>query len=181
MIRHLYICCMFAVVVFASCTDDIEKVRIVTSKNLMPVETGENVQINFTDSGYCKARLFAPLLERYSNEEKNYSEMRKGITAYFFNRNRKVDSYLKARYAISYDKEKRMVARNDVVMVNIDGDTLNTELLNWDQQTQRISSDKHVRITTPEEVIIGEGFESNTEFTQYRIFKIRGTVKVNKQ
>ncbi len=146
----------------------------------MPIETGQNVQINFTDSGVTKARMFAPLLERYSNEEKNYTEMRKGITAYFFNKNRKIDSYLKAKYAIRYDREKRMVAKNDVVLVNNKGDTLNTELLNWDESTQRISSDQFVRITTPEQIIMGEGFESNTEFTRYRIFKIKGTISVKR-
>jgi len=170
----------FLLFVFASCNDEIEKVRIVTEKNTMPIETGQNVQINFTDSGVTKARMFAPLLERYSNEEKNYTEMRKGITAYFFNKNRKIDSYLKAKYAIRYDREKRMVAKNDVVLVNNKGDTLNTELLNWDESTQRISSDQFVRITTPEQIIMGEGFESNTEFTRYRIFKIKGTISVKR-
>ncbi len=170
----------FLLFVFASCNDEIEKVRIVTEKNTMPIETGQNVQINFTDSGITKARMFAPLLERYSNEEKNYTEMRKGITAYFFNKNRKIDSYLKAKYAIRYDREKRMVAKNDVVLVNNKGDTLNTELLNWDESTQRISSDQFVRITTPEQIIMGEGFESNTEFTRYRIFKIKGTISVKR-
>lgn len=163
-----------------SCGNDIEKVRIVTSKNNLPIETGHNVQIKFTDSGYCKAKLFAPLLERYSNDEKNYTEMRKGITAYFYNRNRKVDSYLKAKYAIRYDLDKRMVAKNDVVLVNNTGDTLNTEVLNWDESTQKLSSDKYVRITTPDEIIMGDGFESNTEFTKYKIFKIKGTIRVKK-
>jgi len=146
----------------------------------MPVETGHIVQINYTDSGIMKARLFAPLMERYSNDEKNYTEMKKGITAYFFNKNRKIDSYLKAKYAIRYEREKRMVAKNDVVLVNTKGDTLNTELLNWDEQTQRIYSDKAVRITTPDEIIMGEGFESNTEFNAYKIFKIKGTISLKK-
>ena len=146
----------------------------------MPIETGHIVQINYTDSGMTRARLFAPLMERYSNDEKNYTEMKKGITAYFLNKNRKVDSYLRAKYAIRYDRDKKMVAKNDVVLVNTKGDTLNTELLNWDEQTQRIYSDKAVRITTPDEIIMGEGFESNTEFDRYKIFKIKGTISLKK-
>ncbi len=163
-----------------SCNDDIEKVRVVTEKSNLPIETGYTIQINYTDSGIPKARLFAPLMERYASDEKNYTEMKKGITAYFFNKNRKVDSYLKAKYAIRYDREKRMVAKNDVVLVNNKFDTLNTEELNWDETTQRIFSDKAVRITTPDEIIIGEGFESNTEFDKYKIFKIKGTISLKK-
>ncbi len=163
-----------------SCNDDVEKVRVVTEKNKMPIETGYTIQINYTDSGFPRARLFAPIMERYADDEKNYTEMRKGITAYFFNKNKKVDSYLKSKYAIRYDREKRMTAKNDVVLVNSKFDTLNTEELNWDETTQRIYSDKAVRITTPDEIIIGEGFESNTEFDKYKIFKIKGTISLKK-
>lgn len=180
MVPAFRICFLLCAAALISCNDDIEKVKVVTSKNTLPIETGHNVQINYTDSGLPKARVFAPILERYNNEEKNYTEMRKGITAYFFNKDRRVDSYLKAKYAIRYEREKRMVAKNDVVLVNNKGDTLKTELLNWSEQTQRISSDQYVRIITPDEIITGDGFESNTEFTQYRIFKIRGTVRIKK-
>lgn len=171
---------LFIFVFITSCNDDIEKVRVVTGKNNFPIETGYTIQINYTDSGNPKARLFAPIMERYANDEKNYTEMKKGITAYFFNKHKKVDSYLKAKYAIRYEREKRMVARNDVVLVNNKFDTLNTEELNWDETTQRIYSDKAVRITTPDEIIIGEGFESNTEFDKYKIFKIKGTISLKK-
>ncbi|MFI5221715.1 MAG: LPS export ABC transporter periplasmic protein LptC [Bacteroidia bacterium] len=165
---------------FISCQNDIEKVRVMTEKNNLPVETGKTVQMNYTDSGYLKARVFAPLMERYANDEKNYTEMKKGLTAYFFNRNRKVESYLRSKYAIRYDRDRRMVARTDVVLVNYKGDTLNTEELNWDENTQRIFSDKAVRITTPDEIIFGEGFESSTEFDRYKIFKIKGTISLKK-
>lgn len=179
-VRYSYYLFLLFLWSITSCNDDVEKVRVVTEKNKLPIETGYTIQINYTDSGFPRARLFAPLMERFANDEKNYTEMRKGITAYFFNKNRKVDSYLKAKYAIRYDREKRMTARNDVVLVNNKFDTLNTEELNWDETTQRIYSDKAVRITTPDEIIIGEGFESNTEFDKYKIFKIKGTISLKK-
>ena len=53
-----------------SCNDDIEKVRVVTEKSNLPIETGYTIQINYTDSGIPKARLFAPLMERYASDEK---------------------------------------------------------------------------------------------------------------
>jgi hypothetical protein len=65
--------------------------------------------------------------------------------------------------------------------VNNKGDTLRTELLTWDESTQKIYTDKFIRITTPEQIILGDGLESNTEFTEYKIFKIRGTISLKKQ
>jgi LPS export ABC transporter protein LptC len=164
--------------IFAGCDNDLETINRVGSKNTLPVETGKNVFVNYTDSGFPRARIFAPLMERYATDDKNYTEMRGGITAYFFNRQHKVDSYLKSKYAIRYDRERKTVVRNDVVLVNNKGDTLNTEELTWNEVTQRINTDKYVRITTPDEIIMGDGLESNTEFTQYRIFKIRGTISL---
>ena len=41
------------------------------------------------------------------------------------------------------------------------------------QQTARF-----VKITTADEIIFGDGFESNQDFTKYKIFKIRGTISL---
>lgn len=167
------------VCLLASCGgNDIQQVRKVSRDTEFPVETGRNVTINYTDSGFLKARVFTPLMERYASDDKQYTEMTKGITIYFLTKDKKVESYLKSKYAIRYDRDKKMIARNDVVLVNIKGDTMRTEELLWNEATQRISSEKSVRITTKDEIIIGDGFESNAEFTQYKIFRIRGTVNL---
>lgn len=172
----------FLLFVLASCSnDDIQKINVMTqNKALLPVEVGENVLINYTDSGRVRAKVYAPVLKRFATEERNETEMPKGITVYFLNRFKKVESSLKARYALRYERERRMVAKNDVVVVNVKGDTLRTELLNWDEAKQLIYTDKFVRITTPDEIITGTGFESNAEFTKYKISKISGTFDLGK-
>jgi LPS export ABC transporter protein LptC len=161
-----------------SCTSQEEKAKVMNERVNMPAETGKNIYITYTDSGYTKAKIFAPVMERYATEERNETVMRNGITAYFYNKNKQVDSYLKSKYAVRNDREKKMTARNDVVLVNIKGDSLFTEELIWDETRHMIHSDKYVRIATPDEIIMGDGFESNTEFTKYRIYSIRGTISL---
>jgi LPS export ABC transporter protein LptC len=163
---------------FVSCTSDEMKQKVMNERINMPLEVGKNIYITYTDSGFLKAKVFAPLLERYANDERNETVMQKGITAYFYSHHGTVDSYLKSKYAIRYDREKKMIARNDVVLVSRKGDTLNTEELIWDEVSQKIHSDKFVRITTKDEIIMGDGFESNTEFTQYKIYSIRGVISL---
>ncbi|MCU0441082.1 MAG: LPS export ABC transporter periplasmic protein LptC [Bacteroidia bacterium] len=166
-------------VLLTACTTDTEKVTLLAEPSQLPAETGKNILITYSDSGYTRAKVFAPYLERYTTDTRNETLMKKGITIYFYDKEMKVDSYLKSKWATRYDREKKMIARNDVVMVNKKGDTLNTEELIWDENTQRIYSDKFIRITTPEEIIMGEGFESNTAFTKYKIFSIRGTIRLD--
>lgn len=169
------------ILLMISCKNDIEKINVITqNKSALPVETGENVFINYTDSGIVRAKVYAPVLKRFASDERNETEMPKGITVYFMSKKKKVESFLKARYAVRYDRERKMVAKNDVVLVNIKGDTLRTELLTWDENKNIIYSDKYVRITTPDEIITGTGFESNAEFTRYKIKHISGTFDLGK-
>lgn len=175
--RILYIVSIF-ILVLQACTSETDKERVMNERINLPLETGKNIYITYTDSGSTKAKVFAPILERYATETRNETVMKNGITAYFFSKDGKIDSYLKSKYAVRYDREKKMIARNDVILVNSKGDTLNTEELIWEEAKQMIHSDKYVRITTKDEIIMGDGFESNTEFTKYKIFSIRGTISL---
>ena len=62
------------------------------------------------------------------------------------------------------------------MVVNKKGETLNTEHLIWEEKTEKIHTDEFVKITTEDEVIFGHGFESNQDFSKYRIKKIKGTI-----
>jgi len=170
-----------ALLLFQSCkNDNIEKIQVLTASDNLPIETGTNIILNYTDSGLVKAKVFAPMLERFDNEKRNQSIMKKGITAYFYNSNKKITSYIKSKYAVRNDRLRTMTVKNDVIVVNIKGDTLRTESLVWDEKTNKINTNDNVKITTPDEIIYGEGLESNTEFSQYKIYKITGILTIKK-
>ena len=91
-----------------------------------------------------------------------------------------ITSQLTAEYGISHDKQKIMEARTNVVVVNNKkNEQVNTEKLTWNQVTRKISSDKFVKITTPEKIIMGEGFDSDETMDNYTIKKLKGTILVN--
>ncbi len=166
--------------ILACKNDNIEKIQILTASDNLPIEVGTNILLNYTDSGLVKAKVFAPTLERFDNDKSNQSIMKKGITAYFYNNQKKITSYIKSKYAIRDDRARTMTVKNDVIVVNIKGDTLRTELLIWDEKTNKINTNEAVKITTPDEIIYGDGLESNTEFSQYKIFKIKGIISLKK-
>jgi LPS export ABC transporter protein LptC len=105
--------------------------------------------------------------------------MKKGITAYFFTNN-KITSYIKSKYAVRDDRARTMTVKDSVIVVNIKGDTLRTETLVWSEKTNKINTNDAVKITTPTETIYGEGLESNTDFSTYKIFKIKGIINLKK-
>jgi hypothetical protein len=67
------------------------------------------------------------------------------------------------------------------VVVNEAGDTMYTEKLIWEEKAERIYTDQYVRIIRPDEIIYGDGMESNQNFTKYKILNIRGTIALNEE
>lgn len=164
--------------VLFSCENDIRKVNLVTASDSIPVSTVKNIDLIRSVSGKVVLKLTAPLLKSYEGEDP-YTEFPKGMKIIFFDSVMNVTSQLTAEYGISYDKRKLMVARNNVVVVNNSKhEQINTEMLTWDQNTKKIYSDKFVKITTPEKIILGDGFDSDEAMENYTIKKLRGTILV---
>ena len=162
---------------FSSCENGINEVNIISAKNTYPVESGKDMEVIYSDSGHIKIKLNAPEMLRYSGE-KPYMEMPKGVKVLFYDNSMNVNSQLSANYAISREKEEIMEAKNNVVVVNEKGEQLNTEHLVWDKREAKIHTEEFVKITTAEEIIYGNGLESNQNFTNYKIKDIKGTINL---
>jgi LPS export ABC transporter protein LptC len=154
-------------------------VKKIASPTEASRETGKDVVALYSDFGKVKAKLIAPVMNHVDEEKGPYTELPAGLTLYFYTDSLTVQSELTAGYGISYDKSDEMVARNNVVVTNIYGDKLESEELVWNQKTEKISSEKFVKITTKDEIIFGDGFESNDDLSNYKIKKIRGTLQVH--
>ncbi len=168
---------LFVSTLFSACENDIEEVNLITSYKKLPAESGKNVLIIYSDSARIKMKLKAEQLDHYDGENA-YVEFPKGINVFFYNDKNKLESNLKANYAIRYEKSNMMEAKNNVVVINDKGEKLNTEHLFWDEKKELIYSDVFVKITTKDEIIMGEGLESNQNFSKYKFKKIKGTINV---
>lgn len=168
-----------SLLVMISCENDIEKVNLITGKNRQPVESAEGLQILYSDSGIVKVSIKTPELNRYVTP-KPVTELPKGVFVEFFDDQQHVTSTLTSKYALRDDADKTMEARNQVVVVNAKGEKLETEYLKWDEKSGMISSPEFVKITTADEIIYGNGFESNQDFSHYRIFDIKGIINLKK-
>jgi LPS export ABC transporter protein LptC len=155
------------------------KVNLITGKDSLPSESAKDMELLYSDSGEIKVRLTTPILNRYlAGPNNSIIVFSKGLHLRFYDDSMKVESELTCKYAIKRDKENTMMAQNDVVVINNKGEKLNTEELIWDQAKKRIYSDKFVKITTKNEIIFGDGFESNESFTKYKLKKIKGTINL---
>jgi len=162
-----------------SCTHDVA----LSSNNrktdsMVTREYAEKVTIEYTDSGFLKARIFSPILVAVKQPTQPYMELNKGLKVDFYERDGKIQSYLTAEYGISYPDEKKIIVRNNVEILNVKGEMLNTEELKWDQKNRKIVTDKFVKITTPDQIITGKGLESDEAFSNWEILNVSGTINI---
>ena len=127
-----------------------------------------------TENGKLKVKIVATTIERFNNQQPQLV-FSNHLVVYFYNDSALVQSTLKAEYAEINDEKKLMTAKENVILTNIAGKKLESEELIWDEKNTKIYTDKKVKITTGKEVIEGEGFVSNPDFTEYSISKIHGT------
>ncbi len=173
----LFSCLFLFTLIWSGCVNDMEEVNTLTQTQILPIETADSVRIIYSDSARLKVILDAKHLERFVGTDP-YIEMTGGVHVRFYNNMGTVESELSSNYAISHENSDVMEAKENVVVVNRKGETLNTEHLIWEKKTEKIRTDEFVKITTEDEVIFGHGLESNQDFTKYRIKNIKGTINL---
>ena len=172
---------VFTVGVFTSCKkNEIAQIEQVTSHEDLPAEAATNVEILFSDSGQISLRIIASKLNRFEGE-KPYMEFPEGVKLIFYNSNQEPESQIECNYAINHINDKIMEAKDDVVVINADGEKLNTEHLIWDQGNQLIHTEEFVKITTEDEIIYGNGMEAKEDFSSYKIKNLKGTISLEEE
>ena len=106
-------------------------------------------------------------------------EMPEKVEMYFYN-DWETTSKLTADYGIHFSKRKTMKAVGNVLLVN-NSEKLNAEELIWDQNNKKIYSDKFVKVNNEDEIMFGNGFESNEDFSEYKVMKLTGQLKLTKK
>ena len=87
---------------------------------------------------------------------------------------------LTANYAIYYQNRELWEAKGNVVVKKSDGKTLYTQQLFWNARTGKIYSNVDSKIVqnNGRDVFIGEGFESDEEFKDWRFRRMKGRMEV---
>ena len=167
------ICLLFSTALVA-CTNDPKLVQDFVSDKEQAIEQIKGAELLHTENGKIKVRIVANKIERFQNQQPGLI-FSKHMEVYFYNDSSELKSTLMANDASIDEDKKIMLAQNNVVLTSSNDKKLETEELVWDEKQDKIYTDKKVKITIGNEVIYGEGFISNPDFSEYSITKIHGT------
>lgn len=167
-----------------ACENKIEDVELFSNKGIIAMETGDDVEILFSENGIIRVKMLVKRMERYGGD-RPYIDMKNGVQLFFFDSAGNTSSTLQSDKAINYLNEDRLEAIGNVVVTNSENQKIQTEFLVWEADEKdtekKIWSDKFVTITTKNEILMGDGFEARQDFSKYKIKKLKGTVTINEE
>lgn len=170
---------------FFSCNNDMKNVMKVSELEKLPELSGENIVFSQSEYGKKSITITTPKIIKSKVDEDGDDEIMEfpnGISVVQYSNYPDTMSMISANYAINYGDKGIWEARGNVVAKNSKNqETLNTEYLVWDQKQGIIYSNKKVQVSTPDDIIFGEGFKSDDQFSDWQVEKVTGVISFDSE
>lgn len=173
----LNIVTVFTVTMFFSCKDNFSQVQKVGISANEPVGIAENINLKYTDSGRVTANLISSKMLDYTNREFPYNEFVDGVTLYLYDKQNK-KTVIVGDYAIVYETTDLIDLQGNVVITTNDNRVLKTEQLYFDQKKDWVYTNKPVTFESETDIIHGNGFDSNRDFSNAEVLEVTGVFAV---
>jgi LPS export ABC transporter protein LptC len=151
----------------------------ITERDSLPMMETDGVVTYISDSGVTRYKVDTEEWLVFDRKKPSYWAFEKGVYLEQFDSLMNVDASIKADTAYYFDKQKLWKLIGHVDIKNRKGERFNTELLYWNQATEKVYSDRFIRIEQPDRIITGHGFDSNQQMTIYEIKNIEGIFYVD--
>ncbi|MBN2893352.1 MAG: LPS export ABC transporter periplasmic protein LptC [Bacteroidales bacterium] len=167
----------FTIVFSFGCKTDLSKIKPPEDIKNLPQLSITNFKASYKMGSSLKAQASAPIMNKYTLQ-KSYTEFPKGVEVKFYDDNYVVSTSLNCKYAINYTLQELWKFSDTVIINSVEGGTLKTQELYFDQKNEKIYSVKFVEVTDPTGTVIrGKGgFESNYDFTIYEFKNVDGLI-----
>jgi len=174
--------------VFTACENDIKEVENLNSKNKIATEEAHNIEAYLSEAGKVKGKLTSPLMYRYQPtgqaSDTPYTEFPKTLHIDFYNDSLVKESQVDAKYGKYRAAESKVLLRDSVVVINVlKKDTLTTDELWWDQNTQKFYTSKPARYSQHDGFVnFGKnGLEAKQDLSDLVFYNNSGTLPVPKE
>ena len=142
----------------------------------LPTLSVREFETIYSDSGKTELKLTSPLMEQFDNAGQPYYEFRLGIHVDVYDGKKSPTGSVTSKYAKYTRADNVWELKDSVVVINENSDRLETEVLFWDQTKDLIYSDRFVRFTNENQIVMGTGFESDPHLRKRKIKKVSATI-----
>ena len=142
-----------------------------------PIGVAEDINLIYTDSGRVKANLVSPKMLDYSNRDFPFNEFPEGVVLDIYDeKNNK--SVVVSDYGIVYNKTDLIDLQGNVRIATHNKDTLFAEQLFYDNKKEWLFTNKPVSFKQGQDIINGNGFDSDTKFENAKVLEVTGIISV---
>ena len=161
------------------CQEKLKSRPEIFTEDDVAIEVGKSVEILYSDSAVVRVRVKGPVLHNYVDLNDPKQVFPEGVLVDFFNEKGDITSTLTAKNAVRAQKKGVITCRDSVILVTTKQEKLETEELIWNENDQRLTTNKFVKVSKPEEVIYGFGLEADQDFSYWRILVPKGKLKAS--
>ncbi|WP_136482016.1 LPS export ABC transporter periplasmic protein LptC [Cognatitamlana onchidii] len=178
-IRRLYkllnIVTVITVTMFFSCNNNYDQVQKIGISENEPLGVDYNLNLKYTAFGRIKANLLSTKALDYTNRDFPFREFVEGVTLYVFDDQNKKSTVV-ADYAIVYTSNNLIDLQENVVITTNDSSVLKTNQLYYDEKKEWLFTNQPVSFQTKQDIINGNGFDSNSKFTNAEVLEVTGII-----
>ena len=146
---------------FFSCREKIDIVDASLKPDL-PTQVVHDFVTSFTDSAVLELKMKSPLMKYYGKKEVPYADFDEGIEVYFYEGEDKMIAEITANFARYTESKGLWEVRENVIAIK-----------------NLVYTDKYVRITQKDQIIMGNGLESDTKFDNWKIKNVTATIYID--
>jgi LPS export ABC transporter protein LptC len=161
-----------------SCKNNFKEVQNIGIVDSGPLTIAEHINTKYTDSGRLKMNLISPKMLDFSNRAFAFFEFPDGVNLNFFDDNNNKNNVV-ADYGLVYNETNLIDLRGNVILTTHNKDTLFAEQLYYDQKTEWLFTNQPVKFRTKNEIINGNGFDSNRNFTNAEVLETTGVIYID--
>jgi LPS export ABC transporter protein LptC len=160
------LCLFFGALLFllSACENDLDEIKELQRKKLT-VDEVTKVESYLSQAGKVKAKLTAPFMLRHYDSVPRV-EFPNTLHVDFYNDSMQIESYLDAKKGYYYEQQNRVILNDSVVVIRINGDTLKTKELFWEQNLHKLFTNS-------------DGFESDEQLRNFKIDSVKGVLLVS--
>lgn len=162
-----------------SCKDNGKQYgNAITSRDSVSVMTTRGVDMYISENGIIRYHVIAEEWKVFDKMKPPFYSMEKGVYLEILDSVFQVESSLVADTAYYMTETEVWELRKNVHAENVKKEKFDTNLLFVNNKSNRMYSDSLIRVEQEKQIIIGHGFESNSDLTQYTIRKTEGVFPV---
>lgn len=146
----------------------------VSNRDSTSLVTTRGVDMYISENGIIRYHVIAEEWEFFDKLNPPFNSMEKGVLLEILDSLMEVESMIEADTAYYFNEDKLWHLRHNVHAENIKKEEFDTQELYVNDRTNRMYSDSLIHIKQEKQIIVGHGFESTTDLTEYSIRKTEG-------